>query len=48
VALFGFIAMVADFFAWLGGRLSRDMDNDEWERGSRSPLERFTNRSRPF
>jgi hypothetical protein len=41
VAFFGFIAMIADFFAWLGGRLGRDMENEEWERGTRSPFDRF-------
>ena len=30
------VEVVGRFVAWLAGRLSRDMENDEWERGVRS------------
>jgi hypothetical protein len=31
----GLLAWIfAEFFGWIAGRWSRDMENDEWERGS--------------
>jgi len=41
VIVWALLEVIGELVARLAGRLRRNMDDDEWERGTRSPLERL-------